>query len=133
MRLKFAYPLKHWLTTLVLAPALFVLYVSITEWKSPWDSFLGKALVATTAISFVFSLPAFVVYLVVYNVVIRRWVNGLAIKILLNMFAICTALAALWAIKKNVMEFAIYFSIAIIASSSFYKIEKVATKTQNLL
>jgi hypothetical protein len=125
------YPYKHFLTTIILGPALvFAQELRPVNLANMWDTY--SAYLLFLMFGFVFALPAFVVYLLVYRLLIKRPVSFALIKIILN----CIAIVGLFITMKLIggsltNEIIVAYVIAIVISSLFYRIGKQKTNAEN--
>ena len=125
--MKIAYPLKHWITTLVLAPTIYVVGKSLDI--SFVDQSFWLALVAGLLISIIASVPVFLISVLVYNFLVRKMRDAAAIKVILNVIAIGGMSAILLINRRSdMMQFAWCYVLAITISSLFYRIKKVRNK-----
>ena len=123
------YPFKHWLTSLGLGPLFQIIYATLfdPEYKFTNDS-LGTYLLFFL-FSLFFSFPVFVIYLMLFNLFIKKIKSLLLVKSLLNLITILSVYIIIQLIGGTAMTMTLstIYSVAIIISSSFYKIKKQNT------
>lgn len=127
--MKLPYPIKHFLATLLIGPCIPVFYEtgSSVEGGNPGILQTLRDLIETYPLflmfGFVFALPAFIIYYLVYRAFIRTTLPSLAIKMLLNTVAIAGLIITLKLIFDSYIPTAIIsYSIAVIISSLFFKL-----------
>jgi hypothetical protein len=117
----FKYPVKHWLTTLTLGPLLMIIY----------DAFISTRLMNESVGIYIlflmfgvcFSLPAFFLYLFIYNRIIKEKISNLSIKTILNVIGVTLVIAIFLLIKGSMSQLLIFcYSIAIVVGSLFYRL-----------
>lgn len=108
------YPYKHWLASLVMG-SLIGLGSSLSL-----DLFLVYLMM-----SFVFSLPVMVVYLIAFSLLSKSSFSPFILKILLNLVAIAGVVITLSLIGGEAAAItAIIYSSALVISSFFFRIEQ---------
>lgn len=80
-----AYPIRHWLTSLILAPALMLLYMGLSERDLDWV--LGIYLLCLV-IGLFLSFPVFLLYLFVFKKLVKTNIPTWLIKTILNIVAL---------------------------------------------
>jgi hypothetical protein len=114
------YPFKHWLTTLVFGPILFTLYYEINNLSNLFELYI-----LTFSYGALFSLPAFLIYLIAFNLLKRSKLSDFLIKVYLNTGTIIGIFITLYiAIDTIFSEVGISYSIALVLSSSFLELNK---------
>ncbi|MCD6068290.1 MAG: hypothetical protein K0S33_3116 [Bacteroidetes bacterium] len=121
------YPYKHWLTSLVIVPFILLIGDLISG-----NNTLNNALavfVLFILFGLVCSFPVFAIYLLVFNVLIRKTNSVFIIKAILNVITIAGVFITVKLIGGTMMTvvLAAYYSGAIIICSLFYKIKKQTT------
>ena len=121
------YPYKHWLTSLGLG-ALILFTIDIVSGKNSLNDAIGMGFLCVI-FGFIFSIPVFILYLLLFNILIRRTISALLIKTILNSITIVGIFITIKLIGGTMMtpEFALYYSIILVVSSFFYKIKKQNT------
>lgn len=120
-----AYPLKHWLTSLSIGPLMMIIYDAFSSSKLMNDAFVTCLLFVTFGLFF--SLPVFILYVLVYNRIIKTDQSNLTIKIILNIIGVIGVVTTFSVIKGSItMVASICYSIALITGSIFYKVRPVS-------
>jgi len=121
------YPYKHWLTSLSVA-ALILFIIDIVSGNNNLKDAIGMCMLYVI-FGFVFSIPVFIIYLLVFNLLIRKKFSALIIKTILNSITIAGVFVTIKLIGGTMMtpKFALYYSIILIVCSLFYKIKKQNT------
>lgn len=114
------YPLKHWLSTLIIAPAVFSGYDLIME-KS---TFIADLYGYVFLFSLLFSIPGFLAYNGLFFWIAKYKRPVYLTKVVLNLCAICIGLATLLIIERSLIDLIGIYAIAVIISSFFFKIYK---------
>jgi hypothetical protein len=118
------YPYKHWLTSLAVA-ALILFIIDIISGNNNLNEAIGMCMLYVI-FWFVFSIPVFIIYLLLFNLLIRKTISVLIIKTLLNSITIIGVFITIKLIGGTMMtpKFASYYSIILIICSFFYEIKK---------
>jgi hypothetical protein len=119
--MKLGYPLKHWLTSLIIAPLTMILYDTISS---------SKLLPDTAGVYFLFipygllfSLPVFGLYLLIFNMIIKTDKSSLTIKVILDAIAIIGVVATFSLIGDSIeMKLSIFYSVALVIASTFFRV-----------
>jgi hypothetical protein len=121
-KMKFQYPLKHWLTTMLLGPTLMIGYDLVSTSKLMVDAF-GLFLLFV-AFGLLFSLPVFLLYLWTFNRMTTRKNSDFVIKAALDLGGVIAIAVMFLVIIKGTMSVMLTFcySIALIISSLFFRI-----------
>jgi Sec-independent protein secretion pathway component TatC len=125
----YAYPFRHWLTSLALGPLIIFIYALLFEPDYKFNSDMPGMYMLYVAFGLFFSLPVFIVYLLLFNLLIRMAKSMLLIKMALNLVTIIGVFMTikLMGFSEVTLSLPLIYSIAIIASSFFYKIKKENT------
>ena len=119
------YPFKHWMTSLAVGPLISFIYGGIynPDFKINTD-IIGMYLLYF-AFGLAFSLPVFVLYLLIFNVLIKKTESEVIIKTTLNLVTIVSVFVIVNSIGGTAMTttFSTIYSIGIILSSFFYNIK----------
>jgi hypothetical protein len=121
------YPYKHWLTSLA-AGALVLFIIDIVSGNNNLNDAVGMCMLYVI-FGFVFSIPVFILYLLLFNFLIKKTNSALLIKVVLNSITIVGVFFTIKLIGGAMMtpKFAAYYSIILIVCSLFYKIKKQNT------
>ena len=121
------YPYKHWLTSLAVA-ALILFIIDVVSGNNNLNDAVGMCMLYVI-FGFVFSIPVFIIYLLLFNLLIRKTTSALIIKTILNSITIAGIFITIKLIGGTMMtpKFASYYSIILIICSLFYKIKKQNT------
>lgn len=118
------YPFKHWITSLVLGPLIEFIYALFYNSYFKLNTDIISMYIMYFIFGLVFSLPVFVLYVILFNVLIKKIVSVIMIKTLLNLLTIISVFIAIKSIGGTAMttSLCISYSIGILLSSLFYKI-----------
>ena len=118
------YPYKHWLTSLATG-ALILFIIDIVSGNNNLNDALVMGMLCMV-FGFFFSLPVFILYLILFNLLIRKTNSALIIKTILNSITIVGVFITIKLIGGTMMtpKFALYYSIILIVCSLFFKIKK---------
>lgn len=121
------YPYKHWLTSLAVG-ALILFIIDIVSGNNNLNDAVGMCILYAV-FGFIFSIPVFILYLLLFNLLIRKSNSVLMIKTILNSIAIVGLFITIKLIGGTMMtpKFASYYSVILIVCSLFYKIKKQNT------
>lgn len=121
--MKILYPVKHWVTTLLLGPVLLMGYHPFTSSRIIRNA--HGIIVLFWGLGFVLSLPVFAMYLLAFKFIIKRKKSDLVIKTALGILGVVSiAVIFLLIIKgSTAMELTMSYSISLITSSLFLRIE----------
>lgn len=129
------YPIRHFLVTLLIAPLISVFYTAGNAAPDLLET-LGNMLETYPLfliLGFVFALPVFILYYLSYKVLIKTSLPAIAIKLLLNTEAIAGLMITLKLIGGTFVPTAIlFYSIAVIISSFFFKLRAPESEQQTL-
>jgi len=119
-----SYPLKHWLTTLLVGPILIIVYDLIVSLRLMVDG-LGLLMVFI-AVGLVLSLPIFLVYLWAFKLLTKKKISDLMIKATLDIGGVLAIIVTfLFIIKGNLaITLSVAYSIALVLSSLFFGIDR---------
>lgn len=130
------YPIKHFLATLLIAPLISVFYTAGNAAPDLLET-LGNIIETYPLFlifGFAFALPVFILYYFSYKVLIKTSLPNIAIKLLLNTKAIAGLLITLKLIGGTFVPTALmFYSIAVIISSFFFKLRAPESEQQALL
>ncbi len=122
-----SYPYKHWLTSLA-AGALILLVVDVISGINSLNDAIG---ICTLVIifGFFFSLPVFILYLLLFNLLIHKLASKFLIKTILNAVTILGVFITIKLISGTMMtpKLALYYSCVLLVCSSIFKIKKQNT------
>lgn len=123
------YPFKHWITSLVLGPLFEFIYALFYNSNFKLSTDIISIYILYLIFGLVFSLPVFVCYLILFNVLIKKRVSTKMIKILLNLLAIVSMFFLIKSIGGTAMttSLCISYSIGILICSYFYKLNTTST------
>jgi hypothetical protein len=129
------YPIKHFLATLLIAPLISVFYVGQDSAPDIPET-LGNIIETYPLFlifGFAFALPVFILYYLFYKLLIKTSLPDIAIKLLLNTEAIAGLLITLKLIGGTFVPTAmIFYSIAVIISSLFFKVRAPEREQKDL-
>ncbi len=117
------YAIKHWLTTLLLAPFLPSVYELIFKPISGQVVGLLEVYPITLVFAFFFSLPTLVIYFLIFKMLIKQNVNPVLTKIILislTVTGITTTILLIGGSLSLTLIFA--FSLASIVAGCIFKI-----------
>lgn len=116
-----AYPLKHWLTSLVIGPLIMITYDAVTSSKLMVDA-IGVFFLFL-AFGLLLSLPTFILYIFTFTTLIKKEISNLTVKIILNMLAIIGTVLTFLIIQGSMTEFLIIcYSTSLIVGSLLYRV-----------
>jgi hypothetical protein len=115
--------LKHWGATLGLAPVIVGIYETLIERNmSPLEFLVYYPLYLL--FGFLFSMPALLLYYLLFHVLATKQLSTLVQKLILISFSVFSIAFAFWLIKgKAVFELGIIYSIAAIFSGCILKLK----------
>lgn len=117
------YLIKHWLTTLILAPFLLWLYEIIFSPISGLVVGLFEVYPITFIFSFLFSLPTVIVYLLIFKLLIKQNINPALSKIILISLTVIGITSTILIIGGSLSWRLIFaFSLSSIIAGSIFKI-----------
>jgi hypothetical protein len=117
-----AYILKHWTLTLVIAPFLPAIYEGLFLLERGWAKTL-ELYPLFLIFSFVFSLPALLVYFLLFQVLAKENINPLTMKLVLIGFAVISIALTCWSIKGSMMPvLATSYSISVVFTGLICKL-----------
>jgi len=121
------YPYKHWLTSLAVG-ALILFFVDIISGNNNLNDAVGMCMLSSI-FGFIFSIPVFILYLLLFNLLIQKIDSSFLIKTILNTVTICGVFITIKLIGGTMMtpKMALYYSIVIIVCSFIFKIKKQNT------
>ncbi len=129
IEMNFAYPLKHWLTSLVTGPIIMITYDTVTSSKLMGDA-IGIFFLFVT-FGLLISLPTFILYVLTFTTLIKKEISNLTLKIVLNTLAITGTVLTFLIIKGSMTELLIIcYSTALIVGSFFYRVRPKETNGQ---
>ncbi len=116
-----AYPIKHWLTSLVIGPLIMITYDAVTSSKLMVDA-IGIFFLFLT-FGLLLSLPTFILYILTFTTLIKKEISNLTIKIILNTLAIIGTVLTFLTIKGSMTELLIIcYSTSLIVGSLLYRV-----------
>ena len=129
-QVKLRYPIKHWLTSLIIGPTIMIIYDTIENSKLMIDAVGVYFLFVSFGI--LFSLPTFIVYALTYNAIIKTDKSNLTIKAILIAFGILGVVVTFSLIKGTlIFKASIFYSIGLIIGSLFYNVRPKEVKEQS--
>jgi Sec-independent protein secretion pathway component TatC len=129
--MKLGYPIKHWLTSLVIGPTIMIIYDTIYNSKLMNDA-VGVYFLFV-AFGLFFSLPTFILYALTYNSIIKTDKSNFTIKTILIVLGILGIVVTFSLIKGTLtMKASIFYSIGLIIGSLFYKVRPKEIKEQTI-
>ena len=115
------YPIKHWLTSLIIGPTIMIIYDTIDNSKLMIDAVGVYFLFVTFGLFF--SLPTFILYALTYNSIIKTNKSNLTIKTILNILGILGIVVTFSLIKGTLtMKASIFYSTALMIASLCFKV-----------
>jgi hypothetical protein len=114
------YPLKHWLSVLLVGPLFWLIYETVFRGERLKNVYrlLGEAYM----LELLFSLPAFILYLIIFYLLKKKTTNEYVIKLTLNIFTIIVMFITFKLIDSHAVDyFFIPYTIAIILCSLIFK------------
>lgn len=133
------YPIRHFLATLLIAPLISAIYAvgDFAEDVAPDIMETLRNIIETYPLflvfGFAFALPVFILYYLSYNLLVKTSLPAIAIKLLLNTEAIAGLMITLKLIGGTFVPTAIlFYSIAVIISSLFFKLRTPESEQQAL-
>jgi hypothetical protein len=119
-----SYPYKHWLTTLIVS-ALTIFFIDVITGNNNFNDALGICILFIIYGLF-FSLPMFILYLLLFYILIRQVNSIFIIKTILNAATICGTFITIQLIGGTMMtpKLALFYSIILIICSFIFKIKK---------
>ncbi|MGC3945563.1 MAG: hypothetical protein QM762_13770 [Chryseolinea sp.] len=127
--MKLGYPIKHWLTSLIIGPTIMIVYDTIDNSKLMNDAIGVYVLFVSFGI--LFSIPTFIVYAWTYNAIIKTDKSNLAIKAVLITLAILGVVVTFSLIKGTlIFKASIFYSVGLIIGSLFYNVRPKEIKGQ---
>jgi Sec-independent protein secretion pathway component TatC len=119
-----SYPFKHWFSTLIVS-ALVILAIDIISANNTLNDAVG-IFVLFIIYGLFFSLPVFILYLILFSVLIRKINSEFMIKTILNATTICGVFITIKLIGGSMMtpKLALFYSVALIVCSFIFKIKK---------
>ena len=126
------YPLKVWLTTLILAPVLIMLYLGIKNSVSLTELRETIPILFIIFYGMFLSLPGLLIFLLAYWELCFRSVNPLIIKIILCIIGVTTIWMTFYAIglrftDPDALVFGVTYSLTLIGSSFLFMIKSANT------
>jgi hypothetical protein len=122
--LTYAYPLKHWATTLSIGPLLAIIYDSISNSGLITGGIQIYFLFVIYGV--VFSLPVLLLYTLMFNWITKTNKSDIVIKTFLNVFTIGGVFLTFSLIGGSIsMMASIAYSVAVLLASTFYKLRTV--------
>lgn len=115
------YPVKHFLTTIILTPLLIELYAFIVD----QESLIGGIYFTMLALSFGFALPTYTIYHIAYVQLLKKKPGSLVAKSILNVIAILGYLMTM-VILQGGLSFDLIFAaypIVIVLTSFLFRLE----------
>ncbi len=124
------YPFKHWMTSLALSPLIILSEAVVFSQNLQINSDTIGLYMLYVAFGLFFSLPVFIAYLLIFNLLMRTAKSTFLIKMTLNLIAVIGVFITIKLLGGTAMttSVAVMYSMAIIASSFFYKIKKENTE-----
>ena len=117
------YPYKHWLLSVILGPLFFTVYGYISNPERNLSALLD-GIVLYSMMGLMFSLPALIVYLVIFNVLFKMGISPFMLKMTLNLLAFFGAIITIKVVFDDKgISIAFFYLIAIIVSSFFFHIK----------
>ena len=117
------YPYKHWLTSLAVGPLIWLAQDFFSRGSSQIDV-IGIYMLFIIFGLF-FSLPVFVLHLLLFNLLIRKTNSIFIIKTILNLITIPCIFIAIKLIGGTLMTplLGLYYSVALIICSFLFKVK----------
>ena len=114
-----SYPFKHWLTTLALGPVFICIYEVGNFYEFFYFYFI------MFAFGFAYSLPAFLIYLIGFNLLNMTAFSPILLKTILNAAGIIGIVLTLYVAFDVVGLFlCLSYAVVLILSSFLFKIKK---------
>lgn len=117
------YPFKHWVTSLAVGPlGLFI--QDMVSGNNNLNDAVG-IYILFVGFGIAFSLPVFLLYLLLFNLLTKNVNTVLPVKTILNLIAIIGVFVTIKLIGGTMMTttLALYYSVALFVCSFFYKIK----------
>jgi hypothetical protein len=117
------YPIKHWLTTLMIGPLLLGIYEAIrASDRNVWGELQTYPLFLVLGL--VYSFPVFLMYCLAFNLLIKTTATPWLIKTILNTGAIACVFISFKIIGGSLaLTLSIAYSMALLISSFFFKVQ----------
>jgi len=125
--MNYSYLIKHWLSTLIFAPFLWMIYVFFFE-NARAVRQLFEIYPTIIIYSFVFSLPTLITYFFMYRYLISNNSNKYYAKSFLITWAVVGITLSYFVLFKHKIGFLLSYSIATIISGLLCKINMEQTE-----
>ena len=127
--MKISYPLKHWLTVLLIGPFFWLIY-EVTFINEKLKNCL-RVLDLVFVIELLCSLPVFILYIAVFYLIRKKTESTIVIKLTLNIFAI-TGMFITFKLMGSYSANSAFvpYIFAIVLCSLIFKIQNKQTQTE---
>ena len=124
MKVNYSFPILHWLTSIFIAPILFLCATWLEDGATVAMSD-SSMIPAFLFVGVIFSVPVVVIYFLLYSFLVNVISSTLLIKVILCATAIswcCVVIIVLTGTMDK--RLCIVYSVSIIIASMFYKVSK---------
>ncbi|MCE3282701.1 MAG: hypothetical protein K0Q66_1438 [Chitinophagaceae bacterium] len=122
MQMNLGYPIKHWLTTLVISPAIMIVGDTIANSKLMTDAMGIYFLFVLFGL--IFSIPALLVYVIIFESIARTNRSALMVKTILNLTGAFAVLVTFLIIDGSMAKTpSIVYTVGLLIGSLFYKVK----------
>ncbi len=121
--MKLTFPVKHWLTTLLISPTFLIIYDSVVNTQFVFDEPSIYMLFITMGA--VFSLPGLLIYYLAHKHLTTTKLTDLQIRLNLVIVAMITVVFVFWLIQGSLMiPMILSYLTGVIISGWFYPIRE---------